>query len=146
MIDRNLWAPSRQAVQKPAPIMPSGAAPRIVGLVHQTGNSVEGLDLLRVLAEREFDFGLLDNGVDAAQPVGFRIGQQIEAVEGIVEVSQRLAVGPAALRLLSRQDRVVNRLFRLVAAPEVQRQEFCDFVGPTAVKLLESAPDSAVMD
>ena len=53
--------------------MPGGAPARIIGLVHQVGNLIEGFDVFGVLAEREFDLGLLDHGIDAAQPVGFRI-------------------------------------------------------------------------
>ena len=53
-----------------------------------------------VLAERELDLGLLDHGIDAPHPVGFRIWQQVEAVERIAEIGERLVVGPTALRLL----------------------------------------------
>ena len=126
--------------------MPSRAAARVVDLVDEAAHLVESLDVLGVLAEGEFDLGLLDDGVDAAQPVRFGIGQEIKAVEGVVEISHRLAVGPAALRLLSCQDRIVDRLFRLVAAAEMQRQKFRDFVAAAAVKFFERVPYGAVID
>jgi hypothetical protein len=125
-------------VRPPAPIVPGGAAPRVVGLVHETGKSVECLDLLGVLAEREFSFALLQYRVDAAQAVGVGVRQQVEAVQSIIEISQRLAIGPAALRFFSGEDRVVDGFFRLVAAAEVQRQQFRDFVRAAAVSCVRA--------
>ena len=106
---------------------------------------VERLDVLGVLPEGEFDLGLLDHRVDAAQPVGFRVGQQVEAAERVVEIAQRLAVGPAALRFFRCQNRIIDRLLGLVAAAEMERQQFCHFVGATFVELLERLSDGAVI-
>src|SRR5690242_12074276 len=122
MVDRDLDCTAGQYAQEAAPIMPGCTAARIIAVLEERTYLVEGLDVVGMLAEREFDLRLFEHGVDTAQPVHLRVGQQIEAVERVVEVSQCLAVGPAALRLLSGQDRVINRLLGLVAAAEVKRQ------------------------
>ena len=96
--------------------MPGRAPTRVVALVDKTAYLIEGLDVLGMPAEGELDLGLLDDGVDTAQPVGLGVGQQVEAVERVVEIGQRLAVGPAALRFLGGQDRAIDGLFRFVAA------------------------------
>ena len=54
-------------------------------------------------------------------------------------------IGPAALRFFGRQDRVIDRLFRVVAAAEMKRQEFRDFVDAAGIEFLERMSDGAVM-
>ena len=68
--------------------MPGGATARVVDLVDETAQLIERLDMLGVLAEGEPDLGLLDDGVDAAQPVGFGVGQQVDALKRVVEISR----------------------------------------------------------
>ena len=101
--------------------------------------------MLGVLTESEFDLGLFEHGINAAQPVGFGVGQQVEAVKSAIEISQRLVVRPAALRFFGCQDRVIDGFFRLVAAAEMQRQQFRDFVGAAGIEFLERMSDGAVM-
>src|SRR5437870_287899 len=67
MIDRYIQSASCQAVQKAAPIMPGRAAAWVVALVDEIADLVEGMDVLGMLSEREFDFGLLDDGIDTTQ-------------------------------------------------------------------------------
>ena len=62
-------------MQKAAPIVPSRAATRVVALINEIADLVESLDVLGMLAEGEFDFRLLDDGVDTTQAVGLGIGQ-----------------------------------------------------------------------
>ena len=88
--------------------MPSGAAARVVGLLDQRANLLERIDVFGVLAQGKFDLGLLQHGVNTAQPVGGIIGQRVEAAQCIVEIRQRFVVTPAALRFLGRQDRVID--------------------------------------
>ncbi len=78
--------------------------------------------MLCVPPERVFDLGLFKHGIDTPQPVRLRIGHIAEMVERIVEIIQRVAIGPSALRLFRGQDRVIDRLFGIVAAAEVKRQ------------------------
>ena len=114
--DRDVGLAAGQDMQKSAPVMPGRTAARVVALVDEIAYLIEGLDVLGMLAEREFDLGLFDHGVDTAQPVRSGFGQQVKSVQRVIEVSQRLGVGPAALRFLSGQDRVIDRLLRLVVA------------------------------
>jgi len=67
-------------------------------------------------------------------------------VQRIVEIGDRLVIGPAALRFLSREDRIIDGFFRFVAATEMQCQQFRDFVAATAVKLLERVTDGTVIE
>ncbi|MGH7114887.1 MAG: hypothetical protein ACREE9_10375, partial [Stellaceae bacterium] len=89
--------------------MPGSPARRITGGLDNAANAVERLDLLAVLAERIFDLSLLEDGVDAAQPVGRGVGQRVEAAERVAEIAERLAVGPAALRFLGGGDGMIDR-------------------------------------
>lgn len=73
-------------------------------------------------SEREFDLGLFDHGIDAAQPIGRDVGHCIEPAQRILKVRQRLAVGPTALGFLGCKDRAIYRLFGVIAAAEMQRQ------------------------
>ena len=109
-------------------------------MVDELANLIECLDVLGMLAESELNLGLLDYCVDPTQPVGLIDGQQIEALQCVVEITQRFAIGPAALRLLGCQDCIIDRFFCFVAAPEVQCQQFCDFVRAAVIKLLEASP------
>src|SRR5215469_158056 len=97
VVDRDIRAATRHDMRPPAPVMPRGAAARVVDLVDKRANLIEGVDVFCVLSEGKLAVALLDDRVDAAQPIGFRIGQQVEAAEGVVEMGQCLAVGPAAL-------------------------------------------------
>ena len=81
MLDRDIRPPPSQAVQEAGPVMPSGAAARVAGLVDELANSSERLDVLGVPPERIFDLGLFEHGVDAAQPVRLGVGQRVEAAE-----------------------------------------------------------------
>ena len=83
--------------------MPSGAAARVVCLVDDAANFFERPNMFGVSPKRELDFGLFEHGIDAAQPVRPRVRHRVEAAERIVEIGQRLAVGPAALRLFRSQ-------------------------------------------
>ena len=62
---QNLDLAPRQYTQEAAPVMPGGATTRIVDLVDVAADLVESLDVLGMLAEREFDLGLLENGVES---------------------------------------------------------------------------------
>jgi len=73
VIDCGLDIAPRQYAQEAAPIMPGGATTRIIDLVYEPPHLIKSLDVLGVLAEGEFDLGLLDDGIDAAQPVGLRL-------------------------------------------------------------------------
>ena len=64
-------------------------------------------------------------------------GSNVEAVERVGEIAERLAVRPAALRFLGGQDRVIDGFLGRFAAAEMQRQQFRDFVDAALVKLLE---------
>ena len=83
MFDRDIGPASRGRVQEPGPVMPSGAAARVVGLVDDAANFFERSDVLGVTSQRVFDLGLLEYGVDAAQPVRLRVGQRVEAAERV---------------------------------------------------------------
>src|SRR3984893_2970768 len=100
IIDCSIRPAAGKAVQEAAPVMPGRAAARVAGLLDEIANLVEGLYVLGMAAEGELDLGLLDDSVDTAHPVGFGVGQQVKAAERVVEIGQRLAVGPAALRCL----------------------------------------------
>ena len=54
--------------------MPSGAAARVVGLLHDAANCFERRNVFGVSPKRELDLGLFEHGVDAAQPVRFVSG------------------------------------------------------------------------
>src|SRR3954452_14076991 len=102
--------------------MPCRPSAWVAGLVDEAGNLIEGEDVFSVLSESEFDLGLFEHSVDTAESVRLRVGHIAEAVEGVAEVGQRLAVGPAALGLFCGQDRIIHRLFRLVAPTKMQGQ------------------------
>ncbi len=65
-------------------------------------------------------------------------------MEGVVEVSQRLTIGPMTLRFFCREYRAIDRLLGLVAAIEVMSQHFCDFVGTAGEQIFERVSDGAV--
>ena len=144
MIDRDIRPPPGQDVQEAPPVMPGGAAAWIA-LVDETAYLIEGLDVFGMLPESKFDLGLFDDRVDAAQPVRFLIGQEVETEERIVEKGQRLAVGPKSLRFFGREDRIVDGFLSLIAAAEVKRQQFSDFVGAAAIELLERLSDGSMI-
>ena len=75
MIDRDVRLACSQYMQETAPIMPGGAAARIVGLLDEIANLIEGFDVFGVLTESEFDLGLFEYGVDAAHLVRIAVGQ-----------------------------------------------------------------------
>jgi hypothetical protein len=59
VLDSECRRASREAVQKPDPGVPGGAATRVIGLFHDATNIFEGRDVFGLLAERELDLGLL---------------------------------------------------------------------------------------
>ena len=71
--------------------------PMVAALIDESANLIQRLNVFGMLAEGKFNFGLLDDRIDAAHPIGLRVGQQFEAVEGVVEIIHCLAVSPAAL-------------------------------------------------
>ena len=81
MIDRDVRSASSEYVQKTGPVTPSGTTARIVGLVCNVANFIEGLDLLGVPPEGEHDLGLFQDCIDATPPVRLRIGHPIKPVE-----------------------------------------------------------------
>ena len=50
-----------------------------------------------VLAEGEFDLGLFEHGVCAAQSVYFGVRKQFEAMQPVVEIGERFRVRPTSL-------------------------------------------------
>ena len=75
---------------------------------------------------------------------GSEIGHRFEPPERILEIRHRLAVGPPALGLLSRQDRIINGPFSLFATVKVECEKLSYFVDPAAVKSLQRSPDIGV--
>src|SRR5882672_2506953 len=144
MLDRYIGSPTCQAVKEASPIMPSGAAARVVGLVHDAADCFQGLNVFRVSTERKLYLGLFEHGVDAAQPIRLRVRHRIEAVERIAEIGQRLVVGPTALSFFRRQYRVIDGLLSLVAPAEVECQQFRDFLGTAAIQFFERVSDRSV--
>ena len=61
-------------LKEASPIMPGGAATRLICLVHNAANCFQGLNVFRVLTERELYLGLFEHDVDPAQPVRHRVG------------------------------------------------------------------------
>src|SRR6266478_1514075 len=145
MLDRSIGSPTCQAVQEASPIMPSGAAARVVGLVDDVANFFESSDVFGVVSKREPDLALLQYGVDTAQVVGRRVRHRAETVERVTEVSQRLVISPTALSFFRGQCCVIDSLFGLVAPTKVKGQQFCNFVGAIGIQRFERVSDSAVM-
>ena len=75
--------------------------------------------MLAVLAEGVLDLGLFEHGVDAAQPIGGRVGHRANSAQRVVKISDRFAVCPASLRFLAGQNGVVDRFFSVVAEAEM---------------------------
>src|SRR5882724_1337963 len=57
---------------------------------------------------------------------------------------ERLDIRPATLRLLARQDRIVDRPLRVIAPAKVMGQELDDLVGAMLVEHLERSGGSSV--
>ena len=131
-------------MQEADPVIPGRAACRIAALVNDAADLLQRPDLFGVPAESVFNFGLLQHRIDAAKAVCLHVGHSIEPTKRVVEIRQCLTIGPAALRLLGCLDRVVHRLFRIVAAAEVIGEPFGDLVCASLVKLLEAQPDQPV--
>src|SRR6266481_5513216 len=87
--DRDIRTATRHDMRPPAPVMPGGAAARVADLVDEKADLIEGLDVLGVFSEGKLAIPLLDDRVDAAEPVGVRVGQQVEAIA--VELLEGLA-------------------------------------------------------
>ena len=125
--------------------MPSGAAARIAGVLSDRRGSVRARRCARVLPQCEFNLGLFQHGVDAAQPIGIAVGQSIEPAQRVVEIGHRFAVGPAPLNF-GGQNGVVDGLFGVVAAAEMQCQPLGDFLGAAYIKRLDHLPDAGVKE
>ena len=132
-------------MQKSRPVVPGRAARRVGARIDNAADVFESQDVLLVAPERIFDFGLVEHGVDTAQPVGVAVGHCVQAAKRVVEIGQRVAVGPAALRFPCGQDRKIDSPFGLVAAAEMQRQQFRDLFGAAAVQFLQRLPDRGMV-
>ena len=58
VFDHELRPNPGKGLQEPDPVMPSGAAARIIGLVDKCANLLERLEMFGVLAQGKFDLGL----------------------------------------------------------------------------------------
>src|SRR6516162_5674241 len=125
--------------------MPSGPARRVSSRIHDATNFFERTDVLGVTSQCVLHLGLIEYGVDAAQPVRLRIGHGIEEAQGVAEIGQSLGVGPTALGFLCRKYCVIYGLFRLLAAAEMKGEQFGDLVAAVAVEVFEGVADSAVI-
>src|ERR1700731_1557317 len=88
---------------------------------------------------------LVEDGVDAAQPVRIAVGHCVQTAMRVVEIHQRIAVGPAALRFSCGEDRVIGCSFSLLAPAKVKRQQFRDRLGATVVESFERLSDRGMM-
>jgi hypothetical protein len=122
MCNRDFRPASAHTVLKPDPVMPCSAAAGVTDHVNDIANALKVLDITGVLPQRVSDLGLLDDRIDAPQPVRFSVGHRVKAMQRVIEIIQRLAVGPAALCFFCGQDRIVDRLFGIVAKAEVKCQ------------------------
>ena len=95
---------------------------------------------------RELDLGLLDHASIRRSWFGSEFRHRAEALEGSLELRERLRVGPAALGLLRGQDGVVDGLLTLRALAEVVSEELDHLVHPTGAELLEPPPHGGVVD
>src|SRR5262249_17396167 len=95
---------TNKTMEESHPVVPGGTALRVSGTLCQVTNALQGLDVLCVPAQGELDLGLLQDGVNTAQPVRLSVGHRLEALERGIEMGQCHGIGPAPLRLLSSQD------------------------------------------
>src|SRR5262249_27967764 len=100
--------------------------------------------MIGVSAQGELHLGLLQNGVNAAQPVRLCIGHRCKALERSVEVGQGFGISPAPLRLLSSEDGVIDGLLVLCTASEVVGQKIEHLLSAASEQLLESQAYSRV--
>ena len=113
-------------------------------LAGRVADAFEGPDVLGLSPQSKHCFGLLEHGIDAAQPVRLRAWHLVEAMERVIEIGQCVAVGPTALRFFCGQYRVINSLFDLIASTKMDGQEFRDFFCAAAIQLFERASDCAM--
>src|SRR5438093_3224798 len=97
-------------------------------------------------AEREADLGLLQHGVDPAPTVLGGVRHGAETLERLVEEAERLGVGPSALGLLRREQRVIDGLLIVRARAEMVREELDDLVHAWPVDLFEPAAGGGMKD
>jgi len=123
-----------------------GRPPRRVGArIDNAANVFESQDVLFVAPQCIFDLRLVQDGVDAAQPVRVAVGHCVQAAKRVGKIRQRIAVGPASLRLSRCEDRVIDCSFGLLAPAKVKRQQFRDLLGTTVVESFERLSDRGMM-
>src|SRR5262249_29889648 len=76
--------------------------------------------------------------VDLSEPICLRVRKGLKPPQGILEEGERLGVGPAALRLLRRQDVVVHGFFVIATGAEMIGEKLHDFVDAPGIYFLES--------
>src|SRR5262249_50677943 len=135
-----------KTVEKPRPVVPGCAAPWVGDRIDELAYALERLDVLCVAAQRELDLGLLDDSIDPPQLVRLRVRHSREPLEGSLELSERLGIGPPSLRLFGREDGITDGLFPLRALTEVVRQELDNLVQAAGAELLEPPPHRGVVD
>src|SRR5215831_20374729 len=144
MVDRDSRRASRQTFQKAPPIVPSYEASWVIHLLYNGANVVERPDLLGVTPERQLELGLLDDGIETSKAIWPRLGHGVEPAKGVIKIREGLAVGATASGFFRSSDRVIDGLFGLLAATEMDRQQFRDFLGASPIELLERMSDGAV--
>jgi hypothetical protein len=101
--------------------------------------------VLSVASERQLELGLFDHSIEPAKAVGFCFRHRVEPAKCTVEIGERFTVGTPALRFFRRRDCVIDSLFGLITASEMEGEQFRHLVAAVVIELFESASDSAMM-
>ena len=107
--------------------------------------SVQRPDLLGVTPQRQLELGLLDYGIQAPKAVWPHFRHRIEPMKGIIKIRDGFAVSTTASGFFRRSDRVIHRLFGLVAAAEVKSQHLRDFIDAARVEHLKRLSNGTVV-